>query len=271
MSRPRLGVSACFFHADPKRNLFKGKTLLYAEESMLQWLMAGGAVPMLLPRAGGALAPADLLDGIDGLVLQGGSDMSPRNYGEEPLRPEWEGDQARDVYEMELVRLCLAADKPVLGVCRGAQVLNVAMGGTLYQDLESLHPGGRVHRNWEIYDQHGHEIEIAPGSRLEHWYTGHLRGPARVNSVHHQGLKTLGRGLVVEAHSAPDGVIEAIRYDADGPGPHPFAYGVQWHPEFVAAGEAGLLDPQVLLAGFLAEVTARRDAGAAGTGRSGPT
>jgi putative glutamine amidotransferase len=260
MTRPRLGVSACFFHADPKRNLFKGKTLLYAEESMLHWLMAGGAVPMLLPRAGGALKPEDLLDGIDGLVLQGGSDMSPRHYGEEPLRPEWEGDPARDLYEMELIRLCIAADKPVLGVCRGAQVLNVAMGGSLYQDIETLHPGRLVHRNWEVYDQHGHEIEIAPESWLARWYAGRLPTPPRVNSVHHQGLNILGRNLVVEARSLPDGVIEAVRYQEDGPGPRSFAYGVQWHPEFIRPGESGLLDPQILLAGFLEEVTTRRAA-----------
>jgi putative glutamine amidotransferase len=260
MSRPRLGVSACFFHADPRRNLFKGKTLLYAEESMLHWLMAGGAVPMLLPRAADGLGPEDLLDGIDGLVLQGGSDVSPRHYGEEPLRPEWEGDPARDVYEMELVRLCLLADKPVFGVCRGAQVLNVALGGTLYQDIETLHPARQVHRNWEIYDQHDHALDIEPGSQLARWYLGRTQGPARVNSVHHQCISTLGRGLVVEARSVPDGVIEAVRYDGSETGSPAFAYGVQWHPEFIKRGEPELLDPQVLLAGFLEEVNARRAA-----------
>jgi len=257
MSRPRLGLSACFFHADPKRNLFKGKTLLYAEESMLQWLMAGGAIPMLLPRVTEPLSPAELLEGIDGLVLQGGADMAPKHYGEEPLRPEWEGDPARDVYEIELVRLCLAADKPVLGVCRGAQVLNVALGGTLYQDIETLHPGARVHRDWEIYDQHAHEISFERGSLLEKLYAG-ISGPPRVNSVHHQGLKTLGRGLVIEARSLPDGVVEAVRYAPDGEANPPFAYGVQWHPEFIRPGTLGLLDPQILLGAFLEEVNARR-------------
>jgi len=259
MSRPRIGLSACFFHADPKRNLFKGKTLLYAEESMLHWLMLGGAIPMLLPRVAPPLSPAELLDTIDGLVLQGGSDMSPRHYGEEPLRPEWEGDPARDVYEMELVRLCLAADKPLLGVCRGAQVLNVALGGTLYQDIETLHPGARVHRNWEIYDEHAHEISIERGSLLERWYSGRVIDPPRVNSVHHQGLKTLGRGLAIEARSLPDGVVEAVRYQAPD-GRSAFAYGVQWHPEFIRAGTPGLLDPQILLGAFLDEVNARREA-----------
>jgi putative glutamine amidotransferase len=185
--------------------------------------------------------------------------MSPRHYGEEPLRPEWEGDPARDVYEIELVRLCLAANKPLLGVCRGAQVLNVALGGTLYQDIETLHPGARVHRNWEIYDEHAHEISFERGSLLERWYLGKVPdGSPRVNSVHHQGLKTLGRDLVIEARSLPDGVVEAVRYEApDGGGA--FAYGVQWHPEFIRPGTPGLLDPQILLRAFLDEVNARRE------------
>jgi putative glutamine amidotransferase len=257
MSRPRIGLSACFFHADPKRNLFKGKTLLYAEESMLHWLMIGGAIPVMLPRVAGAIGMADLLDGLDGLVLQGGADMSPSSYGEAAMRPEWEGDPARDVYEMELVRQCLDRKTPVLGVCRGAQVLNVALGGTLYQDIETLHPEAKVHRNWEIYDQHAHEIDIAEGSRLATWYAGRVQGAPRVNSVHHQGLRTLGRGLVVEARSVPDGVVEAVRY-APGDDGGPFAYGVQWHPEFIAATDTSLLDPQVLLSGFLEETRKAR-------------
>lgn len=260
--RARIGVSACFFHADPKRNLFKGKTLLYAEESMLRWVMSAGAVPVLLPRAGGALSPEDLLDGIDGLVLQGGSDMSPRSYGEEPVRPEWAGDAERDRYEIDLVRLCLGRGLPLLGVCRGAQVLNVALGGTLWQDIETQHPGRRVHRNWDIYDQHGHEIAFEPGAWLARWYAAAPR-PARVNSVHHQGLKEIGRGLRVEARSIPDGVIEAVRYEADGAGARrPFAYGVQWHPEFMAEAPdpapPGQLDPRVLLEALLAEVEGAR-------------
>ncbi len=249
MIRPRIGVSACFLHADPKRPLFKGKTLLFAEESMLHWLMTGGAVPVLLPRAAGKLDAADLLEGVDGLVLQGGADMSPRHYGEEPLRPEWEGDPARDIYEMELIRLAMARNKPVLGVCRGAQVLNVAFGGTLYQDVETLHPEKRMHRNWEIYDQHEHEVAFEPGAMLGQWYAA----GGRVNSVHHQCLNKLGKGLVVEARSVPDGVVEAVRHDGGA-----FAYGVQWHPEFMSPGAPGFLDPEVLLTAFLAEVEKRR-------------
>jgi putative glutamine amidotransferase len=250
--RPRIGVSACFFHADPQRALFKGKTLLYAEESMLEWIISGGALPVMLPRASAALGVDEIVGSVDGLVLQGGSDMAPEHYGATPARPEWAGDAARDRYEMQLVRAFLARGKPLLGVCRGAQVLNVTLGGTLFQDIETLHPGRRVHRDWKVYDQHAHEIAIAPGSSLARWYAGAAH-PTLVNSVHHQGLDLLGENLVVEATSVPDGVVEAVRYENGGG----FAYGVQWHPEFIfGAGGAGLLDPRPLLDAFIAAVDA---------------
>ncbi len=102
--RARIGVSACFMHADPQRALFKGKTLLYAEESMLSWVMSAGALPVLLPRAAGPFTVREIVEAIDGLVLQGGVDMAPSQYGEEPLRPEWAGDPVRVAYEIELVR-----------------------------------------------------------------------------------------------------------------------------------------------------------------------
>jgi putative glutamine amidotransferase len=255
--RLRIGVSACFFHADPLRNLFKGKTLLYAEESMLAWLMSAGVVPVLLPRAAGLLSIADLLEEVDGVVLQGGSDMSPVHYGEDPVRPEWAGDHIRDVYEMELVQVCLQQRVPLLGVCRGAQVLNVALGGSLYQDVETIHPERRTHRNWDLYDEHAHEIAVEPGSWLAARYGEQLPVGVRVNSVHHQALRNLGRDLVIEARSVPDGVVEAVRYaPQDDPEP-PFAYGVQWHPEFMKPGLKGFVDPSVLLAGFLAEIESR--------------
>lgn len=256
----RIGVSACIMHADPTRSVFKGKTLLYAEESMLTWVMSAGAIPILLPRAVAPLTARDLVELVDGLVLQGGVDMSPLHYGEEPLRPEWAGDAARDRYEIELIHLCLQADKPVLGVCRGAQVLNVALGGSLYQDIATQHEAGHVHRNWDIYDQHGHEVTVEPGTALARWYNCSSTGArARTNSVHHQGVKELGRDLVVEARSVPDGIVEAVRYEGRVNGHAPFAYGVQWHPEFMQEDRGpGVLDSETLMGAFLAEVRARR-------------
>jgi putative glutamine amidotransferase len=261
-ARPRIGVSACIMHADPERPLFKGKTLLYAEESMLRWIMSGGAIPVLLPRASGPIGARELLEAVDGLVLQGGVDMSPRHYGEEPVRPEWGGDPVRDQYEIELVHLALEMDKPLLGVCRGAQVLNVALGGSLYQDIATQHESQRVHRDWELYDRHGHDVVVEARTALAGWYGfPEAGGRGRTNSVHHQGLKQLGRDLVVEARSVPDGVIEAVRLDGHSVGRDraPFAFGVQWHPEFMQGDPiAGQLDPDKLLNAFLTEVRSRR-------------
>ena len=255
--RPLIGISASFFHPDPTRNLFKGKTLLYAEQSLLHWVMSAGAVPVLLPTVGGALYAADMVEQIDGLVLQGGADMSPKSYGEEPLRPEWHGDAIRDAYEIELVHLCLAGNKPILGVCRGTQVMNVALGGSLYQDIELQHEHKRVHRSWDVYDQHAHEIAVEPDSWLARWCGGEKLN-LRVNSVHHQGIKHLGRDLVVEARAVPDGVVEAVRYHPSRDN-GPWMYGVQWHPEFMQHQlPPDMLDPKILLHAFLQAVDARR-------------
>jgi putative glutamine amidotransferase len=244
--------------------MFKGKTLLYAEELMLRWIMSGGAIPVLLPRATGAVGARELLEAVDGLVLQGGIDMSPGTYGEEPIRPEWGGDSARDQYEIELVHLALEMDKPLLGVCRGVQVLNVALGGSLYQDIATQHENHPVHRDWDLYERHGHDVVVEPGTSLARWYGfPEAGGRGRTNSVHHQGLKQLGRDLVVEARSVPDGVIEAVRLDERSADRNraPFAYGVQWHPEFMQGDsmEAGQLAPDKLLNAFLSEVRGRRN------------
>ncbi|HYH79867.1 MAG TPA: gamma-glutamyl-gamma-aminobutyrate hydrolase family protein [Longimicrobium sp.] len=260
MSRPRIGLAPCFLHADPQRPVFKGKTLLYLEESLSHWLQRAGALPLMLPTPAGDITLEELLAQVDGLVLQGGSDVCPGSYGEEPLRPEWCGDPVRDAYEIALVRACMAADKPVLGVCRGMQVLNVALGGTLWQDLTTQNPACRTHRDWDVYDALSHDVRIEPDSWLAAW-TGAAEA-RRVNSVHHQGVRTLGDGLRTEAVSVEDGVVEAVRYDPDGgadpDGAAPFVYGVQWHPEFQAADDTTGLDGRPVLAAFLRAVGLRR-------------
>jgi putative glutamine amidotransferase len=256
----RIGLSACFFHADPTRPIFKGKTLLYLEESIARWVGSQGAVTYLLPRLDpGSPALGELVDDIDGLVLQGGSDVCPRTYGEEPLDPAWEGDEARDRYEIDLLRRVHELGKPVLGVCRGAQVLNVAFGGTLFQDIATqvdttLTPG-RAHRDWERYDANRHPIAIEPGSGLAHLYPGVAEG--MVNSVHHQAAKDVGDGLVVEARATDDGVVEALRLDPAAGLGDGYVVGVQWHPEWTG-DDPDLLDPAPVLAEFLAAAEAAR-------------
>src|SRR4051794_36792949 len=118
----KIGFSSCFFHADPQRPVFKGKTLVYLEQSIAHWVMRVQAVAFMIPPIGhdSAVRLDDLVREMDGLVLQGGSDVSPRSYGETPLKPEWSGDAIRDAYEVALTRTFMSQGKPVLGICRGA-------------------------------------------------------------------------------------------------------------------------------------------------------
>jgi putative glutamine amidotransferase len=249
-ARARIGISACFFHADPQRPVFTGKTLQYVEQSIVHWVQSAGALAVVIPSPEGStkrgdVTLADYADLLDGLVLEGGSDMWPGSYGEVPLRPEWTGDRVRDEYETELLRAFIDAGKPVLGVCRGLQVLNVAFGGTLYQDIATQKPGSGAHRVASLYDQNFHEIEFVTGTKLAQLYRGTPR--ATVNSVHHQAIRDLAPGFVVEAVSVDDGIIEAIR----GPGPS-YVAAVQWHPEFHDWTSPALLSGDPILADFLA-------------------
>jgi putative glutamine amidotransferase len=246
--RLRIGLSSCFFHSDPKRPIFKGKTLLYLEQSLSHWVMREGALAFMIPAPPkeGGLRLRDWAEDLDGLVLQGGSDVSPESYGEKAIKPEWQGDFVRDQYEIELFREFHRLAKPVLGVCRGAQLLNVAHGGTLIQDIGTQVPGARVHRDWEIYDQNFHNIVIERESELGQLYPDQRLG--KVNSIHHQAIKDLGQGLSVEARSETDGIIEAIR-GTEGA----WVYAVQWHPEFQDPADSSLLDCRPILQRFLKE------------------
>ena len=133
----------------------------------------------------------DFVAALDGLILQGGADIDPRAYGEEPTHTVGVPDGVRDRFELELLRGFAAAGKPVLGICRGMQLINVAYGGTLYQDLRADGATQALHVRREIYDEHVHGLRLAPGSALARCYGDHAT--ARVNSIHHQGVKALGR------------------------------------------------------------------------------
>jgi putative glutamine amidotransferase len=223
---------------------------------MLQWLMEHGAYPVILPPFIAGFTAETVLDGIDGLLLAGGTDVAPEGYGEEPLRPEWSGDRYRDVYEFALVEEAMKQDIPIIGICRGHQVLNVALGGSLYQDTTEQLEGVLVHRNWDIYDENQHDIVFEADSVLNELYPG--LGMARVNSVHHQSIKELAPGLVCEARSVEDDIIEAVRYKPEDPDA-PYAVGVQWHPEFMDPSEERWLNRDPLMEDFLDAVRARTD------------
>jgi putative glutamine amidotransferase len=248
--KPRLliGISACLLHPDPHRLVFAGKTLQYVEQSIAHWVMSTGALAVMIPNPGGPTQRGDVelrhfAERLDALVLEGGVDVSPTSYGESPIHDKWPGDRLRDDYEKALLQAFAAVGKPVLGVCRGLQLMNVALGGTLYQDIDTQRPGSVRHRDAGIYDRNFHALEFVAGSRLAELHAG--VADVVVNSVHHQAIKDLAPGLVVEARSPADGVIEAVRRPGET-----FMAAVQWHPEFHRRGE-GTLDDTPMLRDFL--------------------
>jgi putative glutamine amidotransferase len=255
-SAAHIGVSASILHADRARKIYNGRPLLYLEQSMATWLMQAGVRPYVIPFAPEEMdmdvGLRDLVAGLDGVVLQGGVDVAPQSYGDDEMAEQWPGDPVRDAYEIELVHACLALDKPLLGICRGHQILNVALGGTLYQDIPSQVGDTLDHVDRSVYEKNYHLIDIEPGSRLARIYGGSSR--RLVNSVHHQAIKGLGEGLVVEARAVPDGVIETVRIDDE----ERWAMGVQWHPEFQHADEDELLGRFEVVADFMAAVERRR-------------
>lgn len=246
----KIGVSARIFHPETGAKGLRSKTLQYLEESIAQWVMSRDVLVFMIPTVNnnGILHPSnirlrDYAKHLDGLVLQGGADVSPQTYSEVATRPEWSGDRARDMYELELLHEFVEAGKPVLGICRGCQLINVAFGGSLYQDIASDVPTAIEHVT-DLYDSHYHEIHFPRDSSLAAMFGG--RPQALVNSIHHQAVKELGRDLAVEAVSGKDNIIEAVRYKKAN-----FVMGVQWHPEFHRPGGPDLLDCTPILDGFL--------------------
>ncbi|MEK8025548.1 gamma-glutamyl-gamma-aminobutyrate hydrolase family protein [Pseudaquabacterium rugosum] len=266
--RPLLvGVSARIHHPDTPVLDLGGiwtKTLHYMEQSVALWLMKGRALPVMVPAfEADSLVHRQLMDlpayaaTLDGLVLQGGADVSPRMYGEAPLRAEWSGDAIRDAYEIELIQAFVRAGKPVFGICRGLQILNVAFGGSLYQDLPTQAAGPVTHFDDARYERNGHPLALEPDGWLAGLYADHPR--SWVNSIHHQAIHRLAPGFRIEARCPEDGLIEAVSRPGGS-----FLAGVQWHPEFPwHAGEAAF-DDRPLLNDFLQACRQVRDAGRSG-------
>ncbi|NMB46169.1 MAG: gamma-glutamyl-gamma-aminobutyrate hydrolase family protein [Firmicutes bacterium] len=197
----------------------------YVNEPYVKCVEAAGGVPLLLPGMGDERDTREVMQYVDGILLPGGVDLDPVHFGEEPLEglgtvnPEW------DRLELVVARLALERDLPILGICRGIQLLNVAAGGSLYQDIPSQINGQRIQHSQRAPRWHPtHTITIERGSLLEQA----LGTPkARVNSFHHQAVKIPGVGFSITAKSR-DGIIEGLESHS-----HRFACGVQWHPELM--------------------------------------
>jgi putative glutamine amidotransferase len=187
---------------------------------------AAGLRPYILPVLAAADADA-MLDGMAGLVLTGGEDVDPAHYGAAAHAALGEVHAQRDAFEIALARAARARRLPTLAICRGVQVMNVALGGTLVQDLPSEQPAALAHDGGWGRSERVHALRVAEGSRL----AGAIGATeATINSLHHQALARVAEGLVAVAH-APDGVVEGVEWAGDDW----WMTGVQWHPEELTA------------------------------------
>ncbi|QFF98134.1 gamma-glutamyl-gamma-aminobutyrate hydrolase family protein [Psychrobacillus glaciei] len=198
---------------------------LLADDYIVAIERAGG-VPVILPITKDLETLTPLLQKLDGILFSGGSDIDPNYYGEYPRFGLGLIEPRRDDHEVKLAqKILFETPLPVLGICRGMQLLNVATGGTLYQDLESQKPEGMNHSVSKALRHHPfHPVKIEKGSTL---YTIYETEEIGVNSFHHQAVKELGKGFKASM-TAPDGIVEGIEWDQDR-----FVVAVQWHPEMM--------------------------------------
>ncbi len=211
--RPIIGITLA--HVEEEINT-------YPREYYVRAVVQAGGTPILLPCVNEPAILNRYLMLVNGLILTGGSDVAPSAFGEEPVLGTGKVYSARDDFELELVRGVLAKNLPVLGICRGAQVVNIAFGGDIYQDIYSQVAGVLEHNQKVQRDKSWHTVEICSKGLISKIITGNS---ARVNSFHHQAIRKPATGFSVAAR-AKDGIIEAIEAMD-----YRFAVGVQWHPE----------------------------------------
>jgi putative glutamine amidotransferase len=225
MAQPVIGLT---LDSEPPGGYSKLPWYALRENYCAAVIRAGG-LPVLLPHE--PEQAAAYLELIDGLVVTGGAfDVDPAIFGAETRHASVKTKDRRTQFELALTRRAMAADKPVLGICGGQQLMNVALGGTLIQHIPDEVPGALAHEQKNPRTEPGHLVRFIEGTRLRE-IAG--RGEASVNSAHHQAVKAPAPGLVVDA-IAPDGVIEGIEDPR-----RRFCIGVQWHPEY-AIGDADL-------------------------------
>jgi len=217
--RPLIGLTTY------RKTIQNSAPLIAIPPAYVEAVAEAGGAPLLIPLGLDEESLRAILDGLDGVLLTGGGDIAGEHYRSEHPNLIFDIDPDRDRVELFLAREAVVRDKPLLAICRGHQLLNVALGGSLYEDVLHLMPAAIKHDYWGEYPRNflSHEVTVREGSLLARRLGTTSR--LRVNSLHHQGVRDLGQGLIAAAH-APDGLVESIEVAG-----HRYALGVQWHPE----------------------------------------
>ena len=229
MARPLVGITCRHEAFDPKRTVHNIYAYDYQFVAFAERVARAGGVPVWLPNIHDDLDPEVYLQRIDVLLLSGGEDVHPRHYGEEPDTDQLKVREARDQFELPLIRTFWEARRPIFAVCRGMQSLNVALGGTLYQDLAQFPNADRHTREGNEYARM-HGVRIIPDSRLAKVFGA---DEIEVNTSHHQMVKDVAPGLRAVAWSTPDGIIESVEASDER-----LVLAVQWHPEMMDGDSA---------------------------------
>ncbi|MFC5650345.1 gamma-glutamyl-gamma-aminobutyrate hydrolase family protein [Paenibacillus solisilvae] len=213
--RPLIGITGSPHGDDPTKGVI-------CPMDVTEAVYESGGQPLVIPITAQLDAIDELAVRLDGLLLSGGNDINPLYFGEQPLPGLGKVNPLRDELEIRLILSVLSLDKPVFGICRGAQILNVATGGTMYQDIYTQVTDVIQHSQNAPQYHASHTIKVASGSKLHEIVQSE---ECLINSYHHQANRAVGRGFKITA-VAPDGIPEAFESES-----HRFAVGVQWHPE----------------------------------------
>jgi len=224
MSRPLVGITVRHEELDLTRKHHNIYPYDYQFTAFARRVAEAGGLPVWLPNLNRGVDPTMYVQRVDILLLSGGEDVHPKEYGEKVTTDSLKVRADRDAFELPLIRAFWEVGKPILAVCRGLQALNVALGGTLYQDLSMFPNAGHHTREGNEYTR-SHPVRIIPGSRLA---TALRVDEVTVNTSHHQMIKDVAPGLRAVAWSAPDGIIEAAEATDERT-----VVGVQWHPEMM--------------------------------------
>lgn len=228
MAKPRIGITMNQFVTES--GILTGLKRQYVSDAYIQSVLRAGGVPVLLPIIEGKEAIKEQAAMIDGLLLSGGGDVQPQLFGEEPERQTGTVLPERDAHELALVKLAMVASKPILGICRGCQVLTIALGGSIYQHL-SPELAVIQHEQQSLGSYAGHTVELADNSKLAKLWGNYVM----TNSFHHQAVKVAASGFSITGRTK-DGVIEAVEHETA-----PFVIGVQWHPELMVDNHPKML------------------------------